>query len=178
MLDILEKTIIYDLNFIVNRSFALSYIKQIIREIVLSETGELNFEKIRSKLSIPKTTFYEYLNIMKNIGVIHILERYNENLILSKRVLTNTIYLLHFFYNLYFNLDHTFHIGKIYESLFLIHLNYKYNLENLKRKIFYIKDKEEIDFYMPNENIGFELKFKNIEFNNLYLRLSSSGLVN
>lgn len=178
MLDILEKTIIYDLNFIVNRSFTPSYMKQIIREIALSETGELNFEKIRSKLSIPKTTFYEYLNIMENIGVIRILERYNGNLILSKRG-PNKYYLsLLFFYNLYFNLDHTFHIGKIYESLFLMHLNYKYNLENLKRKIFYIKDKEEIDFYIPSENIGFELKSKNIEFNNLYLRLSSSGLVN
>lgn len=178
ILDILEKTIIYDLNFIVNRSFTPSYMKQIIREIALSETGELNFEKIRSKLSIPKTTFYEYLNIMENIGVIRILERYNGNLILSKRG-PNKYYLsLPFFYNLYFNLDHTFHIGKIYESLFLMHLNYKYNLENLKRKIFYIKDKEEIDFYIPSENIGFELKSKNIEFNNLYLRLSSSGLVN
>lgn len=184
MLDILEKTIIYDLNFIVNRSFTPSYMKQIIREISLSETGELSFEKIRSIFFIPKTTFYEYINIMQSIGILNILERYNKNLTLSKRG-PNKYYLsFPFFYNLYINSNNVFNIGKRYESLFLMYLNYKYNIENLERKIFYIKDKDktgiyqEIDFYIPEEKIAYELKTKNINFNNLYLELSESSSIN
>ena len=63
MIEIIEKTITQDLLSIINRSFTSSYMKQIIREIAISETGELSFDKIQSKYSIPKTTFYEYIDM-------------------------------------------------------------------------------------------------------------------
>lgn len=177
LISILEKTIINDLNITMNRSFTQSYIKQIIREIALSETGELSFDKIQSKFSIPKTTFYEYLSIMQNIKIITILERYNGNLVISKRG-PNKYYLsLPFFYKLYLDDKLEFHQGKIYESLLLMHLDVKYNIESIDRKIFYIKDKHEIDFYIPDKKIGYELKTNNIEYNELYMRLNESGNV-
>lgn len=177
LINILEKTIINDLNFSINRSYTPSYMKQIIREIALSETGELGFEKLQTILSIPKTTFYEYLNILQNINIINILERYNAKLTLSKRGPNKYYFSLPFFYKLYINNKNQFYQGKIYESLFLMHLNIVYNDEQLKNKIFYIKDKYEIDFYIPEHKIAYELKTSNIKFNELYLKLSQQNLI-
>lgn len=173
MIEIIEKTITQDLLSIVNRSFTSSYMKQIIREIAISETGELSFDKIQSKYSIPKTTFYEYIDILQNIGVIHILDRYNKNLELSKRG-PNKYYLsLPFLYQLYLEDQNVFHKGKILESLFLMNLNKKINENSLSTKISYIRDKQgEIDFYIPDSNIAYELKSNTISFNDLHIYLS------
>ena len=129
----------------------LSLLKFLIRYFFSNPATLVSFNKIYNELKtlgykLTKDTLFEYFSYLNDAYVLFLMPIFRNSIKEEMRNPKKT-FIIDNGFNYIFKTSISDEFSKLYENLFFLHLRRKFN------EIYYLKEKQEVDFYLPEEEI-------------------------